>query len=86
MFDPNLLEMLQHPEDGALPARRLLDCVFALAPDGRIRHYHVEQVESETDAEGVVHYRLTDTPPAPERARCQVIPPLVTQFPRPSDG
>ncbi|MGR8921794.1 MAG: hypothetical protein ACU85V_19450 [Gammaproteobacteria bacterium] len=72
---------LDHPEHGELPARRLLDCVFALAPDGRILHFHTEQVD--IDAGGAeVHYRPNGAPPAPERARCQIIPPFVTAFPR----
>lgn len=81
MIDLQLRESLRHPEDGELPARRLLDCVFALTREGRIRHYHVEQVEVQTADDGVC-YLLTDAPAAPERARCQVIPPFVTQFPK----
>ena len=70
---------LQHPEFGELPARRLVDCVFALAPNGRILHFHVEQVEM-IEAGDTPRLRLTATPALAERARCQVIPPLVNVF------
>lgn len=70
---------LQHPEFGELPARRLVDCVFALAPSGRILHFHVEQVEMIEDGD-TPRYRLSATPALAERARCQVIPPLVNAF------
>lgn len=69
-----------HPEHGELPARRLIDCVFALAPNGRILHFHAEQMDIETRDDGVC-YRLTGRPARAERARCQVIPPYVTAFP-----
>ncbi len=74
-------EILQHPECGDVPARKLLDCIFALMPDGRIHHYHIEQMQVADGAEGV-RYTLTDTPAADERQRCQIIPPFVTQFPK----
>lgn len=74
-------ESLSHPEQGELPARKLLDCIFALTPEGRIRHFHLEQVRTE-EVDGGVRYVLTDAPPAPERARCQIIPPFVTEFPK----
>jgi hypothetical protein len=76
-------ETLIHPELGEVPARRLLDCVFALTPAGRILHYHLEQCEKlATDT--AVRYTLTATAPRPERARCQVIPPFVNAFRRSS--
>lgn len=72
---------LEHPDHGRLPARRLVECVFALAPNGRILHFHTEQVEIIPDEDGSVG-RLTGAAPAPERSRCQVIPPLINSFPR----
>ena len=72
-------EILQHPEHGDVPARKLLDCIFALTPDGRIQHYHIEQMQVAED-DGEIRYTLTDTPPADERQRCQIIPPFVTKF------
>jgi len=73
---------LEHPELGELPARRVVDCVFALTPQGRILHFHIEQMEiDETPA--AVRFALTVSAPAPERARCQIIPPLVNAFRRP---
>ncbi|MCB1749695.1 MAG: hypothetical protein KDK06_21170 [Gammaproteobacteria bacterium] len=76
---------LHHPELGELPARRLVECVFALAPSGRILHFHVEQVEIAEGADGV-RYRLNGQPPRDERARCQVIPPVVNAFRQPRAG
>lgn len=72
---------LHHPEFGELPARRLVDCVFALTPQGRILHFHAEQMAIE-QSEGEIHFALTTAAPAPERARCQIIPPLVNAFRR----
>ncbi len=74
-------ESLAHPEHGLLPARRLLDCVFALTPGGRILHFHAEQCEIARSGEAV-RYTLTGAAALPERARCQVIPPFVTAFRR----
>ncbi len=75
-------ETLLHHEHGELPARRLLECVFALTPAGRILHYHLEQTERVT-TDTTVRYTLNSAPPNPERARCQVIPPFVTAFKHP---
>lgn len=72
-------ENLLHPEHGAIPARRLLDCIFALTPAGRILHFHAEQVTI-LPTDGGVQYELTAGAPLPERARCQVIPPFVNAF------
>jgi hypothetical protein len=72
-------ETLSHPSLGQLPARKVLECIFALAPTGNILHYHLEQVTTSEDGEGTC-YTLTDTPSASERERCRVIPPLVRQF------
>lgn len=70
---------LHHPELGELPARPLVDCVFALAPNGRILHFHKEQVDIET-RDNERHYTLTASDPLPERSRCQIIPPFVNAF------
>jgi len=75
-------ETLKHPEHGDIPARRLLDCVFALTPKGRILHFHAEQCSIAKTGDAV-RYELTGAEPNPERARCQVIPPFVTAFRRP---
>ncbi|MCS6927455.1 MAG: hypothetical protein NZ578_16315 [Candidatus Binatia bacterium] len=76
-------ERLLHPSLGELPARRILDCIFALSPTGNILHYHIEQV-NKTDlppAEGAgIRYTLTDQPAALGRERCRIIPPLVREF------
>ena len=72
-------ETLTHPEHGEIPVRRLLDCVFALTPAGRILHYHIEQTEV-WDTHEMRRYALTGAPPSPERARCQIIPPFVNAF------
>lgn len=74
-------EILKHPEHGEIPARRLLDCVFALTPKGRILHYHAEQC-SIAEVGDTLRYELSGADPLPERARCQVIPPFVTAFRR----
>jgi len=70
---------LHHPEHGELPAARLVDCVFALAPSGRILHFHIEEVASE-QRDSEMHYQLGAGDPAPERSRCQIIPPFVNAF------
>ncbi|MGE0485302.1 MAG: hypothetical protein AB7Q81_14265 [Gammaproteobacteria bacterium] len=72
---------LHHPDHGELPAQRLVECVFALAPNGRILHFHVEQMEIDQQ-EDAVRYTLSGQPPHAERARCQVIPPVVNAFRR----
>jgi hypothetical protein len=76
-------EVLAHPSLGQLPARKVLECVFALSPTGTILHYHLEQMETTALAtaqgDGVL-YTLTDKPPAAERERCRIIPPFVRQF------
>ena len=74
-------ETLLHPEHGELAARRLLDCVFALAPNGRILHFHIDQMELVAGDDSML-YRMTASDPLPERARCQIIPPFVPAFKR----
>lgn len=73
-------EVLSHPSLGKLPARKVLECIFALSPTGSILHHHLEEI-SKTDLEGGgVLYTLTGQPPAPGRERCRIIPPLVREF------
>lgn len=76
-------EILSHPSLGQLPARKVLDCIFALAPTGKILHFHLEQVKkSDLLAPGTtgVLYTLTDQPAAEGRERCRIIPPFVREF------
>lgn len=79
MNQATTISSLVHPEHGEMPALRLLDCVFALTPAGRILHLHAEQLSCE-ESTGARRYTLTLAAPAPERARCQVIPPFVNAF------
>lgn len=75
-------EILTHPSLGKLPARKVLDCIFAIAPEGNILHYHLEQVtkaDLPSEKDGVM-YTLTDRVPADGRERCRVIPPFVKEF------
>ena len=72
-------EVLSHPTLGKLPARKVLECIFALSPTGSILHHHLEEVGKTDSADGVL-YTLTGQPAAPGRERCRVIPPLVRQF------
>ena len=76
-------ETLLHPEYGRLPARKVLDCIFALAPTGKIAHFHAEQVEP-TETDGEILYAKTDTAATDGRERCQVIPPFVREFDPPA--
>tara|TARA_R110002073_G_scaffold90936_1_gene214400 strand:+ start:3321 stop:3572 length:252 start_codon:yes stop_codon:yes gene_type:complete len=73
-------EILLHPEHGRLPARRLIECIFALSPAGPILHHHIEEVDVRTEGDATI-YTLNGAAPGAERYRCQVIPPLVPQFP-----
>jgi hypothetical protein len=72
-------EILVHPDLGKLPARKVLECLFALSPTGNILHFHLEQV-SRADSAGATVYTLTDQPPAAGRERCRIIPPFVREF------
>lgn len=76
-------EILSHPFLGRLPARKVLECIFALSPTGNILHHHLEEVsrtDLATEEGGGALYRLAGTPPAPGRERCRIIPPLVQEF------
>jgi hypothetical protein len=72
-------EVLAHPSLGKLPARKVLECIFALSPTGSILHHHLEEVNKTDGADGVL-YTLTGQPAAPGRERCRIMPPLVRQF------
>jgi hypothetical protein len=65
----------------------VLDCVFALLPEGRILHRHIDDLgfgartgADGTDADDTICYVLGDLPPSPAHARCRVIPPRVREF------
>jgi hypothetical protein len=81
MKSPGKREVVRHPEHGEMPARRLLDCIFALTAAGRIAHYHVEQVDIDERGDTIL-YVWTGVPAGEERTRCQIIPPFVTEFDR----
>lgn len=72
-------EVLSHSSLGKLPARNVLDCIYALSPDGTYLHHHREEVDKTEDASGIV-YTLNGEPPAAGRERCQIIPPMVNEF------
>ncbi|MEM7540340.1 MAG: hypothetical protein AAF384_02015 [Pseudomonadota bacterium] len=74
-----LREVLEHPDLGRLPALKVLDCVFALKPDGRILHHHLEEIDR-ADGHKEICYRLNGTQPHSERQRCQIIPPRTVEF------
>ncbi len=76
-------ETLVHLEYGRLPARKILECIFALAPNGKIAHHHLEEVsisESSRETDAEIVYTLTGTAPADGRERCRIIPPFVREF------
>ena len=79
MSDSKPTEALLHPTLGKLPARKVLECLFALSPDGPYMHHHLEEITVTEDADGIV-YRLNGQPPAAGRERCRIIPPLVNEF------
>lgn len=73
-------EILSHPTFGKLPARKVLECIFALSPEGPILHLHQEEVDQTTLADDGILYAMNDQPPASGRERCRVIPPFVREF------
>lgn len=73
-------EILSHPTFGELPARKVLDCIFALSPEGPILHHHQEEVSTSDLPNGGVRYALNGQAPAPGRERCRIIPPFVREF------
>ena len=79
MSESKPTEVLSHPSLGRLPARKVLDCIYALSPDGPFLHHHLEEVNKTEDANGIV-YTLNGQPPTAGRERCQIIPPMVNEF------
>jgi hypothetical protein len=73
-------EILTHPALGKLPARTVLDCVFALSPEGTILHHHREEMNTADGDSNTVVYTLNGQPPASGRERCRIIPPFVREF------
>jgi len=76
-------ETLLHSEHGRLPARKILECIFALSPNGKIVHHHLEEVstrETGGETDGEIEYTMTGTAPVNGRERCQIIPPFVREF------
>lgn len=71
--------VLVHPELGILPARRVLDCIFALHPKGSILHCHITEMRTEQNAAGT-RFVLESLDPDPAHARCRIIPPRVAEF------
>ncbi|MBI3245196.1 MAG: hypothetical protein HYZ50_01675 [Deltaproteobacteria bacterium] len=73
-------EILSHPTLGKLPARQVLECIFALSPEGTFLHHHQEEVSTTDLANDGALYELNGQSPAPGRERCRVIPPFVREF------
>ncbi|MBM4228701.1 MAG: hypothetical protein FJ164_13330 [Gammaproteobacteria bacterium] len=71
--------VLVHPELGILPARQVLDCIFALHPQGSILHRHITEMRTEQDTSGT-RFVLESLAPDPAHARCRIIPPRVAEF------
>jgi hypothetical protein len=80
MLDKGQPEAMVHPEHGRIPAVKVLQCVFALSPEGPILHHHLEEMDV-SDESGLIVYTVNGKPPDHERSRCQIIPPLVPAFP-----
>ncbi len=73
-------EILSHPTLGKLPARQVLECIFALSPEGTFLHHHREEVNTTDLADGGTLYAMNGQSPASGRERCRVIPPFVREF------
>ena len=73
------MRWFEHHEKGSCPIELLLDCVFVLTPEGRILHYHIEEI-SIHQKDGDEIYLLNGCSPQKGRDRCQIIPPLVNTF------
>ena len=80
-IDNTKVAVFCHPELGRIPAKVVLDCVFALTPQGKILHHHSEEMDVEESGQQIV-LTLSGLPPDESRARCQVIPPRIPEFPR----
>lgn len=72
---------LAHADHGDIPAKVVLDCIFALAPDGKILHHHAEEFDVEEKGSSVL-FTLNGRDPEESRSRCQIIPPRIPQFPK----
>ena len=70
-----------HPELGRIPAKVLLDCVFALTPEGKILHFHSEELHVQESEQEIV-LTLSGDAADESRARCQIIPPRIPEFPK----
>jgi hypothetical protein len=73
------LQYLIHPEMGQIAAIRIIDCIFGLMKNGRIVHFHIEQMEV-TEEDAKICFNVTDKSPLEHRSRCQIIPPFVNAF------
>lgn len=73
-------EVLVLAEHGRIPARKVLECIFALSRDGRILHYHLEEMDVAAGSDAIV-YTFNGSAPRDGRHRCQIIPPMVPEFP-----
>ncbi|MGR8949732.1 MAG: hypothetical protein ACU84Q_16945 [Gammaproteobacteria bacterium] len=76
--------VFDHPDLGRIPAKVLLDCVFALTSEGKILHYHSEQLSADESGQEIL-FSLSGEPADESRSRCQIIPPRVPEFPKLND-
>jgi hypothetical protein len=81
MTETKKRESLSHPDFGELPVVKVLECIFALAPDGVILHRHLEELDTVIEGDEVL-YTISSRPPEPGRERCRIIPPLARAFER----
>ena len=72
---------LAHQDHGNIPAKVVLDCVFALAPSGQILHHHAEEFDVE-EKDGSLLFTVNGQDPEESRSRCQIIPPRIPEFPK----
>ncbi len=72
---------LVHSDHGDIPAKILLDCVFALAPGGQILHHHAEEFDI-AEQNGALLLSVNGNAPNESRSRCQIIPPRIPEFPK----
>ena len=79
-IDNTKAAIFNHPELGRIPAKVLLDCVFALTPAGEILHYHSEEILVEQSDQDIV-LALSGGSADDSRSRCQIIPPRIPEFP-----
>ena len=72
---------LAHGDHGDIPAKIVLDCVFALAPGGQILHHHAEEFSIEEN-DSTITLSMNGQAPEQSRSRCQIIPPRIPEFPK----